>query len=96
MFILILKYVKPIEDVEKAIPSHTIYLEKYYKSKKFICSGRLNPRTGGLILCNAKQIDEVKEIIKDDPFYKEGLAEYNIIEFLPTKYANEFKYFINN
>lgn len=96
MFILILKYVKPIEDVEKALPSHINYLEKYYKSKKFICSGRLNPRTGGIILCNSKKIHEVHEIVKEDPFYKENIAEYTIIEFSPTKYADKFECFINS
>lgn len=94
MFILMLKYVQPIEEVEKELNSHAIYLEKYYSLQKFICSGRRNPRTGGVILCNAEDISEVKEIIKEDPFYEKKIAEYEIIEFMPTKYADKFKYFI--
>ncbi|WP_411681780.1 YciI family protein [Clostridium thailandense] len=95
MFILILKYVKPIEEVEKELNSHITYLEKYYSLKKFICSGRRNPRTGGVILCNADTIEEIHKIIKEDPFYEKKIAEYEIIEFIPTKYADEFKCFIN-
>lgn len=94
MFILFLKYIKPIEEVEKELNSHTIYLEKYYSLQKFICSGRRNPRTGGVILCNAKDINEVEEIIKEDPFYEKKIAEYEITEFMPTKYDDKFKYFI--
>jgi Uncharacterized protein conserved in bacteria len=94
MFILILKYIKPIEEVEKELASHIAYLEKYYSLQKFICSGRRNPRTGGVILCNANDTKEVKEIINEDPFHKKNIAEYEIIEFIPTKYDDKFKYFV--
>lgn len=94
MFVLLLKYKKSLEEVEKALEAHITYLEKYYVLDKFICSGRRNPRIGGLILCNAKDKDEVNEIIKEDPFYKEDIAEYEIIEFMPTKYAEGFEKFV--
>ncbi|MEQ8156431.1 MAG: YciI family protein [Clostridiaceae bacterium] len=94
MFVLNLTYIKPINDVEKKLPLHISFLDKYYTNEKFICSGRKNPRTGGIILCNAENIDEVNTIINEDPFYQEKVANYEIIEFLPTKYAANFKYFI--
>lgn len=94
MFVLLLKYIKPIEDVERELNSHITYLEKYYSLQKFICSGRRNPRTGGVILCKASHINEVEEIIKEDPFYEKKIAEYEIIEFMPTKYDDKFECFI--
>ncbi|MEH7106922.1 hypothetical protein [Bacillus sp. JJ1764] len=45
------------------------------------------------MLCNAKNKDEVETIIKEDPFYINKIAEYEIIEFSPTKYAGGFEYF---
>lgn len=94
MFILNLTYTKPIIEVEKYLPRHIEFLEKYYTTEKFICSGRKNPRTGGIILCNVQNIDEVNAIVKEDPFYKEKIASYEIIEFLPSKYTSNFKSFI--
>ncbi|MHC1748612.1 MAG: YciI family protein [Cellulosilyticaceae bacterium] len=94
MFILNLTYVKPIEDVEKYLSCHISFLEKYYETGKFICSGRKNPRTGGIILCSAQDINEVNTILNEDPFYKENIATYEIIEFVPTKYADNFKFFV--
>ncbi|WP_129595884.1 YciI family protein [Anaerophilus nitritogenes] len=94
MFILNLTYIKPINEVERYLPSHISFLDKYYNAEKFICSGRKNPRTGGIILCNAENIDEVNAILREDPFYREKIANYEIIEFLPTKYAVNFKSFI--
>jgi len=94
MFILNLTYTKPNTEVEKFLPKHIAFLEKYYATEKFICSGRKNPRTGGIILCNVQNIDEVNAIVKEDPFYKGKIASYEIIEFLPTKYISNLKPFI--
>ena len=94
MFIIILKYEKPIEAVMRYIDEHIIFLEKYYDLDKFICSGRQEPRTGGIILCNGKDKTEVNSIIKEDPFYKNNIAKYEIIKFVPTKYVNNFKEFV--
>lgn len=91
MFIFNLTYVKPISDVEQFLPEHIQYLEKYYTSKKFICSGRKVPRTGGIILCNCATKQEAEQIIKEDPFFKEQIAEYEVIEFVPSKSLELFK-----
>ncbi|HJV44565.1 MAG TPA: YciI family protein, partial [Bacillota bacterium] len=53
-----------------------------------------NPRIGGVILCNAQSMEEVQTIINEDPFYVNKIAEYEIIEFSPTKYADGFENFI--
>ncbi|MEN6384753.1 MAG: YciI family protein [Phycisphaerales bacterium] len=91
MFILILRYTSPLNEIDLALPAHIKYLEKYYSLQKFICSGPQTPRIGGAILCTAKNLDEVKIIIKDDPFYYKNLAQYEIVEFSPTKFADELK-----
>ncbi len=95
MFILVLKYIKPTEEVEKELKPHIEYLEKYYSLKKFFCSGRRIPRVGGVILCNEKSMKAVEKIIREDPFYIKKIAEYEIIEFSPTKYAEGFEHFIS-
>lgn len=95
MFVLLLKFVKPLDEVEKQLIAHREFLDKYYSLNKFICSGRRNPGTGGVILCTAKNIQEVQAIIKEDPFYIYNIAQYEIVEFSPTKYAEGFESFIN-
>jgi len=90
MFIFNLTYKKPISEVEEFLDAHREYLDKNYESGKFICSGRKNPRTGGIILCNCSGDQEAQEIISKDPFYFNGVAEYDIIEFEPSKYSDAF------
>ena len=90
-----IKYIKPIEEVEKHLDNHIKFLDKYFASGNFICSGRKNPRVGGVIICNAKDKAEAESIIQEDPFFTEKIAEYEVIEFLPTRYSEGFEEFIN-
>ncbi|MFT8890157.1 MAG: YciI family protein [Ethanoligenens sp.] len=93
MFLVNLTYVKPLEEVESHLKEHIVFLNKYYQTGNLICSGRKNPRTGGVILMNAANEDAVKQIISEDPFHINKLANYEIIEFYPAKYAPDFKCF---
>lgn len=96
MFIISLTYKVVLENVEQHIPEHNIFLQKYYDSGFFIASGRKEPRTGGIIISNAQSKEEVLEIIKEDPFYIHQVANYEITEFLPSKYNENFKFFIKD
>ncbi len=87
MYIVSLNYIKEVSEVEKHLEEHIKFLEKYYEMGKFICSGRKNPRTGGVILLNAESLSEVEKIILEDPFNINEIAEYEITEFFPTKYT---------
>ncbi|OCG32919.1 GTP cyclohydrolase [Gilliamella sp. Fer2-1] len=94
MFIFTLTYIKPISEVEKYLQQHIAYLEDYYQSGHFIASGRKVPRTGGVILCRAENKEQALAILQKDPFYIQQIAEYDIIEFVPSKYAKDFEVFI--
>ena len=94
MFILLVNYKKPLEEVEENLEAHRAYLDKYYASGKFICSGRRTPRTGGVIICKAANKAEVIDIMQEDPFYFKGIADYEIIDLTPTKYVAGFEKFI--
>lgn len=93
MFIISLTYKGSIEDVERYISEHNSFLQKYYDIGLFIASGRKEPRTGGIIICNAPSQNEVENIIKEDPFHIYQVADYEITEFIPSKYNENFKIF---
>ena len=73
MYIVSLNYIKEVSEVEKHLEEHIKFLEKYYEMGKFICSGRKNPRTGGVILLNAESLSEVEKI----EFYFKLVLLYN-------------------
>ena len=94
MFLVLTKYVKPAEEVDKFLPAHSEFLDKYYAQKKIIFSGRRNPRTGGAIFFNVKDEAEVVSILSEDPFRRHGVTECKIYEIIPTKYDEAFAVFV--
>jgi uncharacterized protein YciI len=60
-------------------------LEEQYALGNFVASGRKVPRTGGIILSQLKDRQQLENILSDDPFKKNKLADYEIIEFIPSK-----------
>lgn len=95
MFIFSITYLKPISEVEKYLPQHIDYLERHYQSGHFIASGRKVPRIGGVILCRTENKEQALTIMQKDPFYIYQIAQYELIEFIPTKFAKEFEVFIS-
>ena len=94
MFIVLLKYIKPISEVDRFVAEHRKFLERYYMSGNFLLSGRKEPRTGGVILATAGTLAEIEGIIQNDPFHREGIAEYEIVEFLPSMSADNLVGFV--
>jgi uncharacterized protein YciI len=90
MFLVILTYKKPLDAVDKHLQAHVEFLKKNYEDKVFIASGRQVPRTGGVILARAANKEALQQILHDDPFFKHGVADYEIIEFVPGMAAPEF------
>ncbi|WP_286261510.1 YciI family protein [Thalassotalea atypica] len=93
MFIVILTYKKSLQEVEQHLTEHNAFLDKHYALGKFVVSGRKEPRTGGVIMANAASRAELDTILKEDPFALHDIAEYDIVEFMPTKAAKNFSAF---
>jgi uncharacterized protein YciI len=94
MVIILGKYTKPLEVIDALLGDHRKFLDQFYKNSKFICSGPQNPRVGGVIVANVGTVDEARKIMKNDPFYINGAAEYQFIEFSPVKCDERFSCFI--
>lgn len=96
MHLILLMYKKPMLEIEKHLSAHKLFLDEQYATGKFIFSGPQNPRIGGVIL--AKDCDKIQldTILAKDPFFTNQIAEYEIIEFTPTKYLAAFESFALN
>ncbi len=87
MFIAILTYKKPLEEVDRFLQAHRDYLAEHYAAGDFITSGPQNPRIGGVIMMKADNRAAVDAIISQDPFNINGIADYQIVEFTPTMFC---------
>ncbi len=90
MFLLLSRYLKPTEEVDRFIPEHRAFLDRYYDSGLFIVSGPQQPRTGGVIVTADAPRDVIEAALREDPFVRENISEYQIIEFTATKRAERF------
>jgi len=89
MVIIFGRYIKPLEVIDALLADHRSFLDTFLKKSKFICYGPQNPRIGGVILASAG-LDEVREILKSDPFYINEAVEYQFVEFSPVKCDGNF------
>ncbi|RXJ54158.1 YciI family protein [Candidatus Marinarcus aquaticus] len=91
MFIVLLTYIKPLEVVDDYLEAHVKYLKEQYKEGNFIASGRKIPRDGGVILSKLDSKEKLQEVLKKDPFKLANVANYEIIEFVPSMTSDEYE-----
>lgn len=81
IYVAILSYIRPLEEIDAQIPAHLEWLREGYEDGIFLASGRRIPRTGGVILARGETLDGLKARMQKDPFQRLGLATVEIIPF---------------
>jgi uncharacterized protein YciI len=82
---IIVRYRRPLEEVEAATEAHRAYLRDLQAQGILVASGPLDPRFGGMWLVRVQEENPLAELdaLRDgDPFHQQGLANY---ELLPWK-----------
>lgn len=92
MYIINLIYKVPLDKVDEHLGDHVEYLNEQYNLGNFHASGRKNPRTGGIILSKITHKNELINVINRDPFKINDLANYELIEFIPTMTCKELDF----
>src|SRR5690606_31275873 len=84
--IMIIRYVKPLDEVAGVTPAHRSYLASLHAHGTLLASGPFDPRVGGLLLFNIPDDDPgALEAIRDgDPFFQQQIAEYELHRWAPT------------
>ena len=62
LFVVVLTYIRPLEEVDAAGPAHVAWLRRGYDRGVFLVSGRRVPRTGGVIIAKAASLPEVEAL----------------------------------
>jgi len=91
MFIIELIYKADLSRIDAHMRAHMTFLKKFYRSGNFLVSGRKVPRDGGIIVAVGKSRLEVEAIVRQDPFCKEGLADFRIIEFRASQHSDDIQ-----
>ncbi|AIR62031.1 YciI family protein [Cedecea neteri] len=84
IYVVVLTYIKPLEEVDAQIPAHVEWLKKGYAEGVFLASGRRIPRNGGVILAKCDSIESLEARLSQDPFQKLNIAKAEILPFEAT------------
>lgn len=93
MFVVLLKYEKPLPEIDRLMSEHVTFLEECFRAGVFLAAGRRVPREGGVILAVAPTREDLDEIMSHDPFVREGAATYEIVEFRASLHHEALKPF---
>lgn len=94
MYIALLHYERPLEEVDALLPAHRDYLDRHYAAGVFVASGRREPRTGGVILVREHPRAVVEDILAQDPLVLAGVARHELIEFTPSRMLAGFENYL--
>lgn len=87
LFVCLVHYTKPLEEVLAKLEEHRAYLKKGYDKGILLASGPRIPKDGGIIIGKFANKDEALSFAQADPFTQHNLAQYEILEFEPILHA---------
>ncbi|MGO4254716.1 YciI family protein [Paenarthrobacter sp. TAF1] len=90
MFVVSLTYKVPDEIVDFHPPGHMAWLKDAFDGGIFLASGRRVPATGGVLLSKVDRAT-LDASLAEDPFYSNGVADFEIIEFTATSVAEGYE-----
>ena len=85
MYLMISKYLVPLEQVDAVRDAHMAYLEGLEAQHLVPAAGRKEAADGGIILLNVADEARAQELIADDPYVRQGVAEYTAIGWNITR-----------
>jgi uncharacterized protein YciI len=87
MFVIELIYKAELSEIDAHMKAHMAYLNEHYAAGTFVVSGRKIPRDGGIILAVGDSKEQIEAIVREDPFVRENLADFRVIQFRASQRA---------
>lgn len=81
MYLIAITYTQPLEAVERVLPAHRQYLRDAPLAARIVMTGRRSPPTGGLVMLRADSREEVDAFVRQDPYFTENVAAFEIVAF---------------
>ena len=85
--IAIVRYRRPLEEVLAHVDPHRAYLRELKSQGLLLASGPQDPRTGGILLFRVPDehapatLDRIRDA---DPFTRAGVAQYELLQWVPN------------
>ena len=86
MFLISLTYTASLELIDKYRADHRDWLDQGIADGWLLLAGPREPREGGVLLARGTRA-ELQEKASTDPFFLNGVATFELVEFIPVKAA---------
>ncbi len=84
MFVILLTYLRPVEEVDRFLEAHKSWVRQGFEDGVFLLSGGQRPRVGGVLLAHGVEREALASRVSSDPFVVEGVASAMVIEVVPS------------
>ena len=84
MYLMISKYLVPLEEIDKVRADHLAFLEGLFERRTLVAAGRQDPPVGGMVLLDVSDEAAAHEVMAQDPYVLQGVAEYAAHGWRPT------------
>ncbi|MFI5609116.1 YciI family protein [Amycolatopsis sp. NPDC051903] len=90
MYIALLSYTAPRNEVDYALAEHAEWLRGHFARGLFLISGKGGEDHDQVILTRPCLRGKLDAVLASDPLVAQHLAHYSVIEFSATRTAQEF------
>jgi uncharacterized protein YciI len=96
MYIILIQHRQSDTSVNFYKEAHKQFLQKQIEEGNFITAGNRNPNTGEVILSYLNDLETLQMIFYQDPYYRNRIGQYEIIEFTPDINCEPLQEIIEN
>lgn len=76
---VLLTYVRPVEEVDRLLDEHVAWLERRYASGRLLGVWAARTANGGVILARGRDPAELDAVLCEDPFARASDARYEVV-----------------
>jgi len=94
MFLIQLRFSTNKANAGQFMDGHNAWLKDGFAKGTFLLAGTIQPKLGGAVLAHNATLEQIQEIVKQDPFVVEGVVAAEIIEITPSKVAPQLEFLL--
>lgn len=91
MYLLIVNYTTQPENVAPHAETHSVWVKKYIDNGIFLFAGPKKSKLGGAILVKSIDKSTLMNILQEDSYVQNDIAEYQVIDFHCKLYSKELQ-----
>ncbi|EHR52588.1 hypothetical protein SacmaDRAFT_4402 [Saccharomonospora marina XMU15] len=91
MYVVLLTYTAPLQEIDYALPDHVEWLAKQYEHEYLLASGRREAHLGEVLLARPMPRGKLDAVLASDPLALANLAHHEVIDFVVTRTAAQLR-----